>query len=87
MTTTVRLPPRVDQALASYCLAKRRSKSEVIVEFLEERLLGDANAAAEATPFEHAKAAGFIGCVEANRNDAANAKKLARKKIRAKHSR
>ena len=37
MTTTVRLPPRVEQALATYCVEARRTKSEVIVELLEQR--------------------------------------------------
>jgi hypothetical protein len=87
MTTTVRLPPRVEQALASYCLEKRRTKSEVIVELLEQSLLGGSDAIAETTPFEQAQAAGFIGCIEGGRNTAAHAKKLIREKIRAKHTR
>ncbi len=84
MTTTVRLPHRVEQALASYCVETHRTKSEVIVELLEQRLLGTAP---EASPYELAEAAGFIGCVEGETNSAANAKKLVRQKIRAKHSR
>lgn len=87
MTTTVRLPPRVEQALASYCLEKRRTKSEVIVELLEERLLAGADADAQASAFERAQAAGFIGSAEGGRNTAARAKKLVRQKIRAKHTR
>jgi predicted DNA-binding protein len=85
MTTTVRLPHRVEQALASYCVENRRTKSEVIVELLEQRLLG--TAATEASPYALAEAAGFIACVEGETNSAANAKKLVREKIRAKHSR
>lgn len=87
MTTTVRLPPRVEQALASYCLERRRTKSEVIVALLEERLLTKAEAAAGTSAFEHARAAGFIGSVDGNRDKAARAKALVRKKIRAKHTR
>lgn len=87
MTTTVRLPPRVEQALASYCLEKRRTKSEVIVALLEERLLGSNDAGAQVSAFEHAQAAGFIGSVEGSRNSAARAKQLVRQKIRAKHTR
>lgn len=87
MTTTVRLPPRVEQALARYCVEKRRTKSEVIVELLEERLLDRGDANSESTAFEHACAAGFIGGVEGGRNTAAQAKKLIRDKIRAKHTR
>ena len=84
MTTTVRLPQRVEQALASYCVETRRTKSEVIIELLEQRLLGSAS---ETAPFDLAEAAGFIGCVEGGTNSAANAKKLVRSRIRAKHSR
>ena len=87
MATTVRLPPRVEQALASYCLEKRRTKSEVIVALLEERLLGGADAVATASAYEQAQAAGFIGSAEGSRNTAARAKKLVREKIRAKHTR
>ena len=84
MTTTVRLPHRVEQALTTYCVETRRTKSEVIVELLEQRLLGTTT---ESSPYELANAAGFIGCVEGEANGAANAKKLLRQKIRAKHSR
>lgn len=60
MTTTVRLPPRVEQALATYCVEARRTKSEVIVELLEQRFMGTET---ERTPYELAQEAGFIGCV------------------------
>ena len=60
MTTTVRLPLRVEQALATYCVEARRTKSEVIVELLEQRFMG---AETERTPYELAQEAGFIGCV------------------------
>ncbi len=60
MTTTVRLPPRVEQALASYCVEARRTKSEVIVELLEQRFMGSQT---ERTPYELAQEAGFIGCL------------------------
>jgi predicted DNA-binding protein len=60
MTTTVRLPLRVEQALASYCVEARRTKSEVIVELLEQRFMGTQT---ERTPYELAQEAGFIGCV------------------------
>ena len=39
MTTTVRIPPRLEQALARYCVETRRSKSEVIIELLEKRFV------------------------------------------------
>ena len=60
MTTTVRLPLRVEQALASYCVEARRTKSEVIVELLERRFMGTDT---ERTPYELAQEAGFIGCI------------------------
>lgn len=84
MTTTVRLPPRVEQALEAYCVENRRTKSEVIVELLEQRLLAEAT---EASPYEAAQAAGFIGCAEGGRDTAAKGKKLVAARIRAKHSR
>ena len=59
MTTTVRLPPRVEQALATYCVEAKRTKSEVIVELLEQRFMGTAG---ERTPYDLAQEAGFIGC-------------------------
>ena len=63
MTTTVRLPLRVEQALATYCVEARRTKSEVIVELLEQRFIGTQT---ERTPYELAQEAGFIGCVGGN---------------------
>lgn len=84
MTTTIRLPQRVAQALASYCVETGRTKSEVIVELLEQRFLVTV---AGASPYEAAQAAGFIGCVEGEANVVANAKKLVRQRIRARSSR
>ncbi|MDO8789293.1 MAG: hypothetical protein Q7J42_14575 [Sulfuritalea sp.] len=63
MTTTVRLPLRVEQALATYCVEAKRTKSEVIVELLEQRFTGTQ---AERTPYELAQEAGFIGCLSGN---------------------
>ncbi len=63
MTTTVRLPHRVEQALATYCVEAKRTKSEVIVELLEQRFMGTQT---ERTPYELAQEAGFIGCVGGN---------------------
>jgi hypothetical protein len=60
MTTTVRLPHRVEQALATYCVEAKRTKSEVIIELLEQRFMGTQT---ERTPYELAQEAGFIGCV------------------------
>jgi Arc/MetJ-type ribon-helix-helix transcriptional regulator len=38
MTLTVRLPPRVEQELAEYCVKRRMSKSEAVKQALEELL-------------------------------------------------
>lgn len=37
MPTTVRLPLRVEQALAQYCFEMKKTKSEVIVDLLNQR--------------------------------------------------
>lgn len=63
MTTTVRLPLRVEQALATYCVEAKRTKSEVIIELLEQRFMGTQT---ERTPYELAQEAGFIGCISGN---------------------
>ena len=88
MTTTVRLPHRVEQALATYCVDTKRTKSDVIVSLLEQHLLSTDT---ERAPYETASAAGFIGCVEGTAdmsvNVAANAKKLVHQKSHANHPR
>ena len=85
MTTTVRLPLRVEQALATYCVESRRTKSEVIVELLEQRFMGTQT---ERTPYELAQEAGFIGCVSSKAGDKAQkggAKERVVAAIRRKH--
>lgn len=85
MTTTVRLPPRVEQALASYCVETRRTKSEVIVELLEQRFMGTDT---ERTPYELAQEAGFIGCVAGGgKASRASAKDRVQAAIARKHGR
>jgi hypothetical protein len=86
MTTTVRIPPRLEQTLAQYCVETRRSKSEVIIELLEQRF-----AAAEPTrtPYELACEAGFIGAFDGPPAEAAKAgiKAGVRAAIARKHGR
>ncbi len=85
MTTTVRLPLRVEQALATYCVEARRTKSEVIVELLEQRFMGTQT---ERTPYELAQEAGFIGCIagkSADKAQAGSAKERVIAAIRKKH--
>jgi hypothetical protein len=83
MTTTVRLPHRVEQALATYCVEAKRTKSEVIVELLEQRFMGTQT---ERTPYELAQDAGFIGCV-AGKRAAGSTKERVAAAIRKKHGR
>lgn len=40
MTLTVRLPPRIEQELAEYCVKRRVTKSEAVKQALEELLRG-----------------------------------------------
>lgn len=42
MTLTVRLPPRVEQELAEYCVKHRVTKSEAVKKALEELLAANA---------------------------------------------
>ena len=85
MTTTVRLPLRVEQGLATYCVEARRTKSEVIVELLEQRFMGTQT---ERTPYELAREAGFIGCVagkDTSKSKAGSTKERVVAAIREKH--
>lgn len=70
MTTTVRIPHRLEQTLAQYCVETRRSKSEVIIELLEQRF---AAAEPERTPYELACETGFIGAFDGRPEDGAKA--------------
>ncbi|MBI5900429.1 MAG: hypothetical protein HZB40_14520 [Rhodocyclales bacterium] len=85
MTTTVRLPHRVEQALATYCVESKRTKSEVIVELLEQRFMGTQT---ERTPYELAQEAGFIGCLSGagwGKKPAGSTKERVAAAIREKH--
>lgn len=82
MTTSVRLPPRVEQVLAAYCVETQRSKSEVIVELLEQRFRAEEGAA---SAYDRALEAGFIGCLDADDSAAQNYKQQVRAAIQAKH--
>ena len=82
MTTTVRLPLRVEQALATYCVEAKRTKSEVIVELLEQRFMGTQT---ERTPYELAQEAGFIGCLSGKGKATGGTKERVVAAIRKKH--
>jgi len=83
MSTTVRLPLRVEQALASYCVETRQSKSAVIIDLLEQRFSQPASAK---TPYDLAVETGFIGCF-AGTGEGGNYKERVKAAIRAKHKR
>ena len=84
MATTVRVPRRLEQALARHCVETRRSKSEVIIELLEQRF---AAAQPEKTAYEIACETGFIGSLSGADDLADNAKARARDAIARKHGR
>ena len=82
MTTTVRIPPRLEQALARYCVETRRSKSEVIIELLEKRFVAEAP---PRTPYKLACETGFVGALELDENAAENSRHAVRAAIARKH--
>lgn len=84
MTTTVRIPHRLEQALAQYCVETRRSKSEVIIELLEQRFAAEP---AGQTPYDVAVKTGFIGAFSSQEAAAADIKTRVKAAIRRKHGR
>ena len=84
MTTTVRLPLRLEQTLGRYCVEHRRSKSEVIIELLEQRFAAEQT---EKTPYELACETGFLGALALDENTAGEAKVRVKDAIARKHGR
>jgi hypothetical protein len=84
MTTTVRIPDRLEQTLAQYCVETRRSKSEVIIELLEQRFSKEAVAKSS---YEIACDAGFIGSFASKESSTADTKARVKAAIRQKHGR
>jgi predicted DNA-binding protein len=82
MTTTVRIPLRLEQALTHYCMETRRSKSEVIIELLEQRFVAESE---QKTPYELAREAGFIASLSLDENAAAESRKRVRAAVARKH--
>lgn len=82
MTTSVRIPPRLEQALARYCVEKHCSKSEVIIELLERHFTAEAPIR---TPYELACAAGFVGALELDEHAAEDSRAAVRAAIAGKH--
>ena len=84
MTTTVRIPDRLEQTLAQYCVKTRRSTSEVIIELLEQRFATETPAQ---SPYEIACEAGFIGSFASEESEVASTKERVKAAIRQKHGR
>lgn len=84
MTTTVRIPPRLEQALARYCVETRRSKSEVIIELLENRFTAEP---ATKTSYEIACETGFVGSLSLDENAAQSSQNSVRAAVARKHGR
>lgn len=83
MSLTVRLPPRIEQELATYCVSRRITKSDAVKQALERLLAEDARAL---SPFELGKD-GF-GADDSKRGDIArNTKRLIRERFRGKAGR
>ncbi len=82
MTTTVRIPPRLEQALARYCVETRRSKSEVIIELLEKHFVPETP---PRTPYDIACETGFVGALELDENTAENSRSAVCAAIVRKH--
>jgi hypothetical protein len=83
MTTTVRIPLRLEQALARYCVETHRSKSEVIIELLQNHFTAEAPVK---TPYELACETGFVGSLTLDENAAENSRNTVRAAIASKHA-
>ena len=77
MTLTVRLPERVEQDLAEYCVAHGVSKSEAVKRALEQLLR---NPATGKVDLIHP----FIGCDTSSGDVARHTKRLLRERFRGK---
>lgn len=84
MTTTVRLPLRIEQMLGRYCVEHRRSKSEVIIELLEQHFSAEQT---EKTPYQLACESGFLGSLDIDQDTASQAKSRVKEAIARKHGR
>lgn len=77
MTLTVRLPERVEQDLAEYCIAHGVTKSEAVKRALEVLLQAPAEGKAE---LDHP----FIGCDTTAGDVARHTRRLLRERFRGK---
>jgi Arc/MetJ-type ribon-helix-helix transcriptional regulator len=78
MTLTVRLPPRIEEALAAYCVSHRISRSDAVRQALE-RLLAEA----AAKPSAYALGRSGFGADRTPQRDVArHTKRLLRERFR-----
>jgi hypothetical protein len=76
MTLSVRIPPRIEQELAAYCVSHDTSRSEVVQRLLENFLVEQARAADAPLP-------AFVGCDEGSGDDVSgNIKQTLRARFR-----
>lgn len=80
MTLTVRLPPRVEQELAEYCVKRRMTKSQAVKQALEDLLRPRE---ADTKELRHP----FIGCDTRQGDVARHTKRLLRERFRGKRAR
>jgi Arc/MetJ-type ribon-helix-helix transcriptional regulator len=79
MPISVRLPPRVEQKLADYCISHKVSKSEAVKRALGEML---GRSSGKASAYQLGK--GFIGVDKSRGNVARFSKRLLRERFRRK---
>ena len=84
MTLTVRLEPDLERKLDAACKRRRTSKSTVVTGLIQEFVMREP----AANSYEVAARLGIVGSDTSTPADtAANAKKLVRRVLRAKHRR
>jgi hypothetical protein len=79
MPLSVRLPPRVEQKLADYCVSHKVSKTEAVKRALEQML---ENSASESSAYDLGKR--FMGSDRRSGDVARHTKQLLRQRFRAK---
>jgi len=84
MTLTVRLEPELERKLEAACKRRRTTKSTVVTSLIQEFVAREP----ELSSYQAAVRLGVIGSdTTASTDTAANAKKLLRRALRAKHRR
>ena len=84
MTLTVRLEPELERKLEAACKRRRVSKSTVVTGLIQEFVMREP----EASSYQVAVRLGVVGSdITPSADTAANAKKVLRRVLRAKHRR